>query len=1019
MAGKLGIMRARPSLWRVGWKVIGALGLWLSSAPLLMAIGAMPGYVTHAWEMGSGLPQNTVNCVLQTQDGYLWIGTYNGLARFDGVRFVVFDNSNTPELRNNGIMSLFESRDGALWIGHAGGEVTLYRKGRFEGVETKVSVGAGDIRAIGQDESGEVWILHEPGLLERLRDGLVLTPQSGPVPGHLNMARSGGGTIWVDCNGRVSELAGGRLVVLDLAADSYVDGIGASRDGGLWLVSGGILRKWKGRGPAEDFGPVPSGSSPALELLETRDGWLAASTIDHGFFLFQPRAGAKAVQFSRNSGFPSDWVRSLCEDREGNLWVGTEWAGLQAVRPAKVQSFSPPDQWQGRAVLSVSSSSRDGGLWVGSEGAGLYHFKEGAWENFGAGAGTVNLYIWSAVEDPQGELWVASWGGGLYQLRNGRLEPAPGMEGITLPMAAVICSRQGGLWIGTQDGLLRYNNGRTSWFGRRGRPAERGVRTVLEESDGTVWFGTTGGGLGCLKDGAVRQFRKQDGLANDYVTCLRRDEDGALWIGTAGGLNRLKEGRLAAIREGQGLPGGHICDIEEDELGFFWLSSHNGIFRASKADLDRCAEEGTNEVHCLSYGLSDGMPTLECSGGLQPAGCKTADGRLWFPTIRGLVCIDPKSVRTNALPPPVVVESLTVDGRTMAGGPAAALPLRVSPGSHQFEFKYAGLSFCAPEKVQFKYQLAGLEPAWVQAGTRRGANYSYIPPGSYTFRVIACNNDGVWNGQGAELALTVLPLFWQTLWFRLVGGLGLALLAGGSVWFDMRRRMRRKIDHVERQHAVERERARIAKDIHDDLGASLTRITMLSQSARKDLDDPARAAADLGRIYDTAGELTRAMDEIVWAVNPRHDTLESLVSYLCKFAQDYVRAAGIRCSFDVPTCLPPWALSAELRHNLFLALKESLHNVVKHAAASEVRVALDLHPPGFTLTVEDNGCGFTPEPQAMRKETAGLERISSGNGLANMRQRLAQIGGRCEVLSTPGAGTRVTLGVALLMETHD
>jgi signal transduction histidine kinase len=315
--------------------------------------------------------------------------------------------------------------------------------------------------------------------------------------------------------------------------------------------------------------------------------------------------------------------------------------------------------------------------------------------------------------------------------------------------------------------------------------------------------------------------------------------------------------------------------------------------------------------------------------------------------------------------------------------------------------------------VLFKYRLEGLEADWMDAadgGTERAATYSYLLPGDYTFRVRACNNDGVWNETGAAFAFTVLPHFWQTLWFRGLAVTGLVGSVALGVWSGTRRRMRRKLESLERQRAVERERARIAKDIHDDLGASLTRITMLSQSARSELDNPAQAAADLDRIYGTSCELTRAMDEIVWAVNPQHDTLDSLASYLGKFAQDFLSHTSIRCRLDVPVQLPGWPLTAEVRHNLFLAFKEALHNTLKHAAATEVRISLSLETAGFTLTVEDNGRGF--EPQAPKEGTlAGSGRVAAGNGLMNMQRRLAEIWGTCEIQSQPGKGTRVQFAV--------
>jgi signal transduction histidine kinase len=324
------------------------------------------------------------------------------------------------------------------------------------------------------------------------------------------------------------------------------------------------------------------------------------------------------------------------------------------------------------------------------------------------------------------------------------------------------------------------------------------------------------------------------------------------------------------------------------------------------------------------------------------------------------------------------------------------------------EFRYTGLSFTAPEKVRFRFRLAGVDRDWVEAGTQRAAVYQYLPPGEYVFQVTACNNDGVWNPAGARVAFVVEPFVWQTWWFRMAAAaVGAAGIAAG-VAAVARARLRRKLERLERQQALERERARIAKDMHDELGASLTRITLLSQTARAELEDPQAVAEGLDRIYTTARELTRALDEIVWAVNPHHDTLDSLATYLGRFAQEFLAAARVRCRLDVPVHLPAWPLTAEVRHNLFLAFKEALHNAVKHSGASEVRVVLETDADGFVLRVEDDGCGFTLPTAGWAEAESSSAR---GNGLRNMHQRLRDIRGRCEIESMPGQGTRVRFRV--------
>jgi ligand-binding sensor domain-containing protein/signal transduction histidine kinase len=995
---------------------IGAIALALALVPAIAApASAGSSYIHRSWQVEDGLPQNAVTAVVQSRDGYLWLGTYSGLARFDGIRFTVFDENNTPELHNNRVTSLFEAENGTLWIGHENGEATRYQHGKFQAVKCPATLGGGKICDIGTDEAGDVWLLSEEGLLARLRDGLVLKPEAGNATKLVAMTRSKRGTIWVAWDGRVSLLKGGALHALqfkEAAGNSYVVGLGASSDGGLWMTCDGRIKKWKSNGWTEDLGQAPFGGSPATRMIETKNGTLVAGTSDRGLFLVSSNTSDRPTNFTHAGGFPSDWVLSLLEDRESNLWIGTGGAGLVKMRKSVIETVEPPDRWQGRPVLTASAS-RTGALWVGTEGAGLYHyhFQDQTWTHFDAQDGILNPYVWSIAEDPQGDVWVGTWTGGLFVRRGARFETPPRLEyATTIPMPAILCERPGRLWVGSGEGLLLYDAGQTTWFRPGNGSARKTVRAVLKDREGAIWFGSSGGGLSCLKNGRIQQFRRTDGLPSDDIECLHLDGDGSLWIGTfGGGLSRLKQGRFAVIGRNEGFPNSVICDIQEDDSGFFWMSSHGGVFRVSKTELNRCADGQIREVHPQTFGLSEGLPTLECSEG---RGCKTSDGRLWFPTSKGLANLDPQNIAVNPLPPPVVIEKMLVDGRRVGENPDVPSPVKIPPGRHRLDFEYTGLSLVAPEKVQFKYRLNGFETEWRDAGSKRGVNYTYIPPGNYSFQVIACNNDGVWNQAGAAMPFRVMPFFWQTWWFRILAWTLVFAGGGGLVWFETRRRMQHKLEWIERQRDIEHERARIANDIHDDLGADLTRITMLSEAAREERHDPVRTGAHLDKIYDTALKLTGAMDEIVWAVNPRHDTLEGLSGYLEKYAQDVLATANIRCRLELPLQFPDWRLTAEVRHNLFLAFKEALHNVLKHAAASEVHVQLTPRPASFELAIKDNGCGFalgtTPGDQP---HDPG--RLASGNGLDNMIWRLAEIGGNCVIHTALGEGTTVVFSVPL------
>jgi signal transduction histidine kinase len=612
-----------------------------------------------------------------------------------------------------------------------------------------------------------------------------------------------------------------------------------------------------------------------------------------------------------------------------------------------------------------------------------------------SGPGT-NSFVWSFAHDASEQLWVSTAENGVFALEGERFHTPAGLENF--PMAARVLFRsasQGGMLLGGRIGLFRYADQRVSALATNLVAPD--VRCIVEQTNGVVWFGMFGGGLGRLEKGVATQFRKAQGLASDFVQALYLDTDDALWIGTAeSGLTRLKDDVFRSVTTANGLRDNVICHIGDDGRGSFWISSNAGIMRVKKDELNRCADGAIPAVQCLSFGETDGLPSAQCSGGLQPTGCRTADGAMWFATLKGIVAIDPEHVRTNQLPS-VLIEEMRVNDTPVRGTNGLA----IEPGRQRFDFDFTAISFAAPERVLFQYRLQGVDENWIGPTTKRTISYSHLNPGDYTFRVIACNSDGAWNLSEATLAFTVLPFFWQTLWFRAAIVLASLGLVGLTALLVTRARYRRQLELAERQRGIERERARIAQDIHDDLGSSLTRIILLSQSARGDLDSPELAASDLDRIYETARNLTRSLDEIVWAVNPRHDTLDSLATYLGKFAQDFLGAADIRCRLDLPVSLPSWPLSAETRHNVFLAFKESLNNTVKHAQATEVRVSLALEASAFTLALEDNGKGFD----------TSAKNADTDDGLRNMRKRLAEIGGSCEIKSEPGNGTQIRFKV--------
>ena len=518
--------------------------------------------------------------------------------------------------------------------------------------------------------------------------------------------------------------------------------------------------KWLDNPPDQPWGGNAIGCLAGL-----KSGGVVVGTRDHGLYVCD--AAGKVEHFSQTNGLGQNWVRSLCEDREGTIWAGLGNGGLNALHATSFESVNPPNRWGGCSVMSVAAA-KDGSLWAGTEGAGIYRWHSGNWSRYAEAEGLMNRYVWSVAETRNGQLLVGTWGGGLFVWDQDRFRSAPGLENMTRPVTALLAGADDEMWIGTADGVGRYEAGQVTWLRELDGVRLLNVRCLALGQEQTLWVGMNGGGLARCQAGRCRLFKKADGLGSDFISCLYFDVDGDLWIGTAGGgLTRYRKERFARVGSRQGLPSLNISSVQEDTSGTVWLGSSAGVLQIRKKALNACADGVNSNLAVKVYGLGDGLETTECSGGFQPASCKTADGFIYFPTRRGLVRVNPAALVTNARPPPVRIESFRCQDEDVSiPTPEATHTLKTSPGRERFAFQFTALSFVAPEKVRFKYRLLGLEHEWVEQ-SQRSAAYSYLQPGDYVFQVTACNNDGVWNETAAQLAFTVLPHFWQTLWFRI------------------------------------------------------------------------------------------------------------------------------------------------------------------------------------------------------------------------------------------------------------
>jgi signal transduction histidine kinase/ligand-binding sensor domain-containing protein len=970
-------------------------------------------FAIESWLADNGLPQNSASTVIQTRRGYIWVGTFNGIAEFDGRSFKVFNASHTPGLANSRVTSLWEAPEGPVWIGHDTGEVSCCSNGVFAATVQPPGWRRNPIKEFLADRTGAAWALNQLGEALRIEDGRVARldgPMAASPFANPRVTTDAQGRALVLRNGLVAELTptGYEPVRFDDPAERpFYLALAASRDGQLWVLGEGRLRKWNGTAWSADLGSFPVTGIAVTGMLELSSGRIVVGTQESGLIIFDPATGWAAL--TREHGLPQDWVLSLAEDRENNLWVGTG-GGLAVLRERKVTMLSPPDDWLGRTVLSITQT-RDGQVWAATEGAGVYRLSNGEWTRFEPD----NQFVWSVLAGSDSHIWAGTWGGGLFHLAADRFVAQTNLIPEANPITALKEWPADTIWIGTGTGLFRWQNKTLTSFAGQGGAAAGDVRAIEAGGrPGEIWIGTQGAGLGHFRDGEFRTYQDQAGLADNFILALNAETNGALWIGTLDhGLCRFQSGQFRAITTAHGLPANIIYHIADDQLGYFWFNSPVGLFRISKQQLHACADGQLARLDVLTYGKTDGLTTLAGTGGFTPSGFRAPDGRLWFSNSRGIAVVNPNQARPNPVPPPVWIEKILVNGepivpqRPETGPPTALLP----PGRSQLEIEFTGINFTAPERVRFRFRLEGVDSGWKEAdATTRRVTYNFLPPGKYEFQVIARNSDGAGNDTGDRLVIRVQPHLWQTVAFKVTVSIAGSAAVGVAVFLLSRQRHRHKLERIAQERALERERARIAQDIHDDLGASLTRIGLLSETAAGELGPAPGAAARLEQIISTTRELTRSMDEIVWAVNPRHDTLESLTEYIGRLAHDFLSAANIRCRLAMPMELPDTLVRSEVRHNLFLACKETLHNVVKHAHATEVRLALELTRGGLKLTISDNGPGFDPQETP---RPGGRQRAAAGNGLLNLETRLRTIGGNMSLASAPGQGTRVEFFVPL------
>jgi len=988
-------------------------GLFLATAnPAAAGVragGTQPAWhILNRWTQQQGLPQNNVNAILQTRDGYLWIGTKGGVARFDGVHFTIYDDRDQTQLRENEISSLVEGADSSLWIGTRGGGVSHLKDGKFTVYTTREGLVNDFVVALCRDRSGGIWIGTDSGL-SRFQDGRftsysVVNGLSDNAIASLFADEEG--NVWIGTNeGILNRFRGGKFTAFtlkDVERGNRIRTICSDREGYLWLAYRGGLHRFKD-GNTTHYGVADGLASDQVSSLA-----LDASGI---LWIGSP-GGLNWCQNGKIFTF-DDLARksvvSVHGDREGSVWVGAQ--GLNCLRRGLFESYTVSEGLSYHYVTSVLED-REGTVWIGT-GRGLNRLKNGEFTALTTAHGLPEALVGGLAEDREGNLWIGTDQGVFRSERaTGKFVPVTDPSLPNLRPRSIYVDRQGAVWISANlDGLARYQDGKFTRFTTAHGLSHNVVRGICEDAEGNLWLGTRAG-LSCFKDGKFTVYKDRDGLADNIVEMVYLDRDNALWVATHHGVSRFKDGRFVTYTSRDGLYSSFVYNFAEDDSGNLWMSCSKGIFRVAKKELVDFAEGKINSITSFVYGREHGLCTTTATGGFGRSSYRTRDGRLWFSMTDGLNVLNPANVSSNSEVLPVHVEQLVIDGRdAQVSDPASAIT-EAPPGRGDVVFRYTAINFLAPEKVRFKYQLIGHDPGWVDAEDRRIASYNNLSPGKYTFQVTAANSEGLWNGTVAMVPFYLKPNWYQTWSFRAATAAALLLLAMGAYELRVRQLQHRQrlleyrvAERTAQLEAANKELEAFSYSVSHDLRAPLRSIDGFSKAVLDEhsggLDPEGRA--NLERVRQASQRMEGLIDDMLTLSSLSRTEMNRTMVDLSAMARSIAR--------DLHTTDPRrqvlFVIAPDLKIKadpslMRIALENLLNNAWKYTSKhSDARIELGVNRQNGqdVYFVRDDGAGF--DMAFASKLFGAFQRLhpaaqfnGTGIGLATVQRVIHRHGGR-------------------------
>ena len=777
-----------------------SLFILLSLAPAHRAFGQASGervldsgktltqFVHHSWGVSDGLPQNSINAIAKTNDGFLWLGTQEGLVRFDGSVFTVYNRSSEDALRSDDIRVLKLDARNVLWIGTRGGGLARYRDGILAGGELDSTLDRARITGIeSTPDNVHIWVGTSDHGVWKVKNGEAERLPGLPSDAITSLIQDGTGALWIGTRdagllkwveGTITRFSSSTGFVSDditaLAWDAIEQRlwVGTREDGVVVIDGDAITRHTSASGlPVDNILSLFVDAGGAVWVGTDRAGLVRIIPDSYKVRRGEPESTA-ITSLNSETGLSGDVVKAVYSDDEANLWIGTDGGGLNMLREGKFLTYTSNEGLIDDFVFSIHEDPT-GATWFSTQ-KGVTRLQEGVLSSFSVEDGLANEFVTSIGSTSDSTVWMGTYGGGISQFKDGAFATLTDKDGLPdNGIFALYTDSKDILWIGTGGGVATYDGGIKRVFTTEEGLTSNLITVFLEDNDGSMWVGTYNAGLNRITGNEVIPFMAADGLSSDEILSLYMDDEDVLWVGTyGGGLNRVAEGVITTYTTKTGLFNDNVSRIIEDEFGYLWMTCNKGLFRVSKEELTAFAEGAVTRIHSELFGTADGLKSPEFNGGVQPAGWKGRDGRLWFPSSKGVAAIDPANISRHMTPPLIYVEDLIVDRESID----ISGEIQLSPGEHNIEFHYVGLNFVAPDRTTYRYKLDGADAEWQEAGSRRTAYYTNLDPGAYTFRVIAQNGDGIQSEAAAEITFYLKPYFYQTIWFYVVSSVLLVAL---------------------------------------------------------------------------------------------------------------------------------------------------------------------------------------------------------------------------------------------------